>query len=145
MTRVELKTFTFSAGSKFLCIDNTVLGPVPKCLLFTMVKNADFVGSMDTNFYKFQHYNISDFSLFVNGKQFPNEVLSLGMEHEKTTVMGFSTLFEGSGIHHSNAEHQITHDMFINGYCMVLFDLTPERGASEGHTSHPNRAISAWS
>jgi len=125
-TRVELKTFTFSAGSKFLSIDNAVLGPVPKLLLFTMVKNADFIGTMVTNPYKFQHYDISDFSLFVNGKQYPNEALSLGMDHEKTSVMGYRTLFEGSGIQYSNAGHKITHDMFVNGYFMLLFDLTPD-------------------
>jgi len=68
-TRVELKTFTFSADSKSLSIDNALLGPVPKRVLFTMVKNADFIGTMDTNPYKFQLYDISNFSLFVNGKQ----------------------------------------------------------------------------
>jgi len=41
-TRVELKTFSFVAGSKSLSIDNVVLGPIPKRLLFTMVKNTDF-------------------------------------------------------------------------------------------------------
>jgi len=79
-----------------------------------MVKNADFIGTVDTNPYKFQLYDISDFSLFVNGKQYPSESLSLGMDHEKTSVVGYRTLFEGSGIHHSNAGHQITHDMFVN-------------------------------
>jgi len=138
-TRVELKTSTFSAGSKSLTIDNAVLGPVPKRLLFTMVKNADFTGTMDTNPYKFQNYNISDFSLFVNGKQYPNEGLSLGMDHEKTSVMGYRALFQGSGIHHSNAGHQITHDMFVNVYFMLLFELTPDQGASEAHTSHPEQ------
>jgi len=118
MTRVELKTFTFLVGSKSLSIDNAVLGPVPKRLLFMMVKNADFIGTMDTNPYKFRHYDISDFSQFVNGKQFPNEGLSLGMDHEKTAVMGYRTLFEGSGIHHSNVGHQTIHDMFVNGYFM---------------------------
>ena len=65
----------------------------------------------------------------MNGKQYPNEGLSLGMDHEKTSVMGYRTLFEG--IHHSNADHQITHDMFVNGYFMLLLDLTPDQGASE--------------
>jgi len=55
MTRVELKTFTFSAELKSLSINNADLGPVPKHLLFTMVKNADFIGTVDTNLYKFQH------------------------------------------------------------------------------------------
>jgi len=52
-----------------------------------MVKNTDFIGSLYSDPYKFQHYDISDFSLFVNGKQFPNEGLFLGMDHEKTSVM----------------------------------------------------------
>jgi len=129
MTRVELKTFTFSAGSKSLSIDNALLGRVPKRLLFTMLKNADFIGTIDTNPYKFRHYDINDFSLFVNGKQYPNKGLSLGMDQEKTSLMGYRTLFEGSGIHHSQAGYQITHHMFVNGNFMLLFDLTPDQGA----------------
>jgi len=80
----------------------------------------------------------------VNGKHFPSEGLSLGMDHEKTSIMGYRTLFEGCGIHHSNAGHQITHDMFIKVYLMLLFDITPDRGASEGHTSTSNKVISGW-
>ena len=72
----------------------------------------------------------------MNGKQYPTEGLSLGMDQEKTSAMGYRTLFEGLGIHHSNAAHQITHDMFVKGYFMLLFDLTPDRGVSEGHTPH---------
>ena len=49
MTRVELKSFTFSGGSQSLSIYNAVLGPIPKILLFTMIKNKDFLGCIDTN------------------------------------------------------------------------------------------------
>ena len=66
MTRLELKTFTFSAGSKSPSINNAVLGHVPKRLLFTMVNNADFIGTIDTNPYKFPRYDINDFSFSVN-------------------------------------------------------------------------------
>ena len=57
------------------------------------------------------------------------------MGHEKMSVRGYATLFQGSGIHHSNTGLQITHDMYINGFFMVLYDLTPDLAASEGHTS----------
>jgi hypothetical protein len=57
------------------------------------------------------------------------------MSHEKTSVLAYNTLFEGSGIRHSNAGLQVTHLMFIAGYFMLLFDLTPDRAASEGHIS----------
>ena len=110
-------------------------GPRPKRLLFTMIKNTDFNGSVDTSPYNFRH--ISEFSLYVNGRRVPSEGLSLGMEHEKTSVMGNGTFFEGSGIHHSNTGLKITHDMYINCYFMLFFDLTPDRWASEPHTSLP--------
>ena len=138
LTRVELKTYTFSSGSQSLSIDNAVLGPLPKRFLFTMVKNTDFLGSMTTNPYNFRHYDLISFALKVNGKQIRTEGLSLGMDQEKTSVMGYRTLFEGSGIHHSNSGLQITHDMYIKGFFMLLIDLTPDLGASEGHTSHPD-------
>ena len=73
----------------------------------------------------------------MNGKQFPNKGLSVGMDHSKTSVMNYRTLFEASRIHHSNTGLQITHNMYINGYFMLRFDLTPDRDASVGHTSHP--------
>jgi len=128
MTRVELKTFTFSAGSKSLSIYNALLCPVPKQLLFTIVKYSDFIGTMDTNPYKFQQYGINDFTLFVNGKPFPNDSLSLGVDHEKTSIMDYRTLFEGSSIHHSNAGYQITNNIFVNDYFMLLFDLKTDQG-----------------
>jgi len=72
----------------------------------------------------------------------PSEGLTLDMDHEKTSVMVYRTLFEGSCIHHSNTGLQIKHEMYINGFFMLLFDLTPDHVASEAHTSLPeNRNI----
>jgi hypothetical protein len=136
LTRVELKTFTFAKVSKSLSIDNAVLRPIPICLLFTMLKNTDFLGSIDTNPYLFRHYDLTNFTMYVNGKQTPNEGLSLGMDHGKTSVMGYRTLFVGTGINHSKSGLQITH-MYMAGYFMLLFDLTSDRAASEGHNSNP--------
>lgn len=49
MTSAELKTFTFTAGSKSVSIDYAVLGTLPIRLLFTIPRNTDFTGSPDTN------------------------------------------------------------------------------------------------
>jgi len=63
----------------------------------------------------------------------------MGMEHVKKSVMVYRKLFEAYGIHHSKSGHQMTHDMYIYGYCMVLFFLTLERSASESHASHTEK------
>jgi len=59
------------------------------------------------------------------------------MDHEKTAIMGYRTLFQGSGIHHTNSRLQITPDKYINGFFMLVFDMTTYLAASEGHTSNP--------
>jgi len=100
-----------------------------------MIKITDFNGSVDTNRYKFRNYDIREFSLYVKGKRVPSVGLTLEMDYERASVMGYKTLYEGSGIHHSKSGQHITHDMYINGYFMLLFDVTPDRGGSEGHTS----------
>jgi hypothetical protein len=135
MTRVELKTLTYAPGSTSISLDNLVLGKLPKRILFTMIKNTDMLGTLDSNPFNFRHYDLQHFSLYVNGRQYPNIGLNLNMDHEKTSVLGYRTLFESSGMHHSNSGLLITHDLYIKGYFMLLFDLTPDLAASEGHTS----------
>jgi hypothetical protein len=55
--------------------------------------------------------------------------------------MGYKTMFEGSGIHNSDTGLQVTHDLYIKGFFMLVLDLTSDRAAS-GHSSHPeNRFI----
>ena len=90
MTRVELKTFTYSAGPKSLSIDNAVLGQLPKRLLFTMIKKKDFLGSLDINPYYFQNFNLSHFTLFYNGKPIPSEGLAMNMAQEKTSDLAYN-------------------------------------------------------
>jgi hypothetical protein len=102
-----------------------------------MVKNTDFLGTMDSNPYYLRHYDLNHFTLNINGRQVPPECLSLDMGHEKSSVMRYKTLFDGSAIHHSNAGLMVTHDLFIKGYFMLVFDLTTDRAASEDHSSYP--------
>ena len=68
MTRVELKTFTHAKGSQSLSIDNAKLGPIPKRLLFVMIDKTHILGTLDTNPFDFHHYDMTYFTLYVNGK-----------------------------------------------------------------------------
>jgi hypothetical protein len=72
-------------------------------------------------------------SCTATAKKVPIETLNMNTGHEKTTVMGYWKLFEGSGIHHSNTCLQLTH-MYINGYFVLLFDVFADHSASEDHT-----------
>jgi hypothetical protein len=120
-----------------LSTDNAVIGQLSKRPLYTVINKKDFLGSLDTNPYYFRHYDLSHFTLFYNGKPIHSEGLPMNMDHEKTSVLAYNTLFEGLDIRHSNAGLQLTHDMLIAGYCMLMFDVTTNRATSEGHISLP--------
>jgi len=51
-----------------------------------MVKNKDFVCSLDTNPFYFNHFNLNPFTLYYNGRPIPSEGLALDMGHEKTCL-----------------------------------------------------------
>jgi len=63
----------------------------------------NFLGTMSTNLFNFCHIDLNHFAMYINGRQVPPEGLTLDMSREKTAIMGYRTLFEGSGIHHSNS------------------------------------------
>jgi hypothetical protein len=68
LTRVELKTFTFSSRPQSLSIDQAINGRIPKRLLFAMIDNRVFLGTVDTNPYNCQHFVLRTFNLIVNGR-----------------------------------------------------------------------------
>jgi hypothetical protein len=141
LTRVKLKSFTFSKDVQSLSIDIAFLGIVPKRLVFTMLKNTDYLGSMDWNPYNFRHYDINIFPLFVNSKQYPVEGLSMDTSSQKKYVMVYNTLFDAIGIYHLDTGLQIRPDRFLNGYFMLLFDLPPDRSAFAIHKSPPYNGV----
>ncbi len=106
-----------------------------------LLDNLDILGPLCTTPFKFEHFDMTYFTLYVNGRQIPSGGLHLDTEREKGTVMAYRTLFEGSGIRHSNSGLQVTHASFINGCFMFLFDLTRDQGALEGHSPIPTAVI----
>jgi len=81
---------------------------------------------MDSNPYNVRLDDLENFAMHVNGRQILPEGVNLLMGHENTAVMGYRTLFEGSGIHHSNSGVQINPDKYINGFFMLVLDLAPD-------------------
>jgi diadenosine tetraphosphatase ApaH/serine/threonine PP2A family protein phosphatase len=104
-----------------------------------MVMIKDFTGSLDTIPFNFSHFNLNHLTLYYYGRPIPAMGFPLDMRHEKTSVSDYNTLFKGSGIRHSNAGLQVTQSMLIAGYFMLMFVLTPDRPASEGHISLPDQ------
>jgi len=83
-----------------------------------MIKNSEFNGSVDTNPYKFRHYDIIEISPYVNGRRVPSEGLSLVMDHEKRLSLAIGHSLKGPDYITRTRVYRFSH-MFINGFFML--------------------------
>jgi len=139
VTRNQIKMFTASSGAQQVSFDNAFLGPVPERILIAFVKNTAFVGSVSTNPFHFNHYDMTNFVLFVNGVQNPSEPLTIDCSSTFTVTRAYETLFSSTGIHHNDRAHIITLEMFTKCFYVLVFDLKPDRKADEEHISLPRQ------
>ena len=77
VTNTQIKTFTASSGAQQVSIDNAFVGPIPERFLIALVKNTAFVDSVSTNPCHFQHYDMTNLVLYVNGVELPSEPLTI--------------------------------------------------------------------
>ena len=139
--RSELKSFTVPSGGRTLSIDNAIVGRIPNTIIFTMVDNDSYAGSIAKNPFKLSHYTLENFSLFVNGVQIPSEGLECSFHGKMYWARAYDTLFSGSGIKHYNRGNQINYNMFNHGYFILVYDLTPDDSGNEEYVSLGDRGV----
>lgn len=123
--KVEIKTVTISSGSNSINLDNIIHGILPRRIIFGMVENAAYNGTKSLNPYNFQHFNMTDFILLVNGIPYPTQPLQMNFEDDHY-ARAYQTLFNGTGIHHDFRSHQIKKEDFKKGFFLLAFDLDPD-------------------
>ena len=60
------------------------------------------------NPFNFQHYNLTQIGISVNGEEVPFKPLKLNFD-DKLFVTAYNTLFSGTGKHHGNSGSIINH------------------------------------
>jgi len=130
--RNEIKTFTIPANTSNILLDNVFIGQIPRALVFCMVNNENFNGKRSKNPYFFDHQNLSQFQLYVNGVPVPNSPIETNFSSNNFyNSRAYLTLFSGTGIHHSDRGHQITKEMFTKGCTILAFDLSADGSTTD--------------
>ena len=105
------------------------MGPVARRFICGFVRNKAFNGDRQCNPFNFDHFDINYFALSVDGVQVPSRQLQPNFESD-LFVEAFHSLFSGTGIHFLNQGNCISRDAFKKGYCLFVFDLTPDLSAN---------------
>ena len=139
VTHTQIKNFTASSGAQQVFVNNVFLGPITERILVALVKNTAFVGSVITNAYHFQHYDMTNLVLCVNGVQLPSDPLTMDFSSPFRATRVYETLFSSTGIHRDDPARMLTLEIFTMGFFILGLDLTPDRDADEEHISLPRQ------
>ena len=121
--RTTPKVFTVSRGQQSQHIDNAFLGDIPKRIAICMMDDNSYNGNYKKNLFNFQHYNLTQIGISVNGEEVPFKLLKLNFD--KPFVTAYNTLFSGTGKLHGNSGSIIKREDYSEGYTIIVADLTP--------------------
>ncbi|GAB0097305.1 uncharacterized protein DMENIID0001_129380 [Sergentomyia squamirostris] len=93
-----------------------------------MVDNSAYTGQKSLNPFNFEHLNMTDFALLVNGTPYPIQALQMNFKEDQY-AKAYQTLFSGTGIHYDDRGHEITYEDFKNGNFILAYDLNPDSHA----------------
>ena len=104
--------------------------------MVAMVSNKAFNGDLGANPFNFQHFNLSEIALLVNGKSYPGPAYrpDFGSGH---FLRDYMDLMETFGYYNSDDTNGLTMKEFSGGYTIYAFDRTPDNDISSNYR-HPN-------
>ena len=92
ITRTTPKVFTVPRGQQSQHIDNAFLGEIPKRIAISVMDNDSYNGNYKKNPFNFQHYNLTQIGISVNGEEVPFKPLKLNFD-EKHCLLLPTTLY----------------------------------------------------
>ena len=127
-TRVETKAYSIARGTHTINLDNVFQQARPSRLVFGLVSAAAFNGDYTKNPFKFQHYDVTDIGVFVNGESVPGRPLQtkFGEEGGRDYISGYLQLFQATGRSGSDFGNGLRPKDFADGYTLFAFNLDPE-------------------
>ena len=129
--RVECKSFTMSRGVRSGNEENLFSGQIPKRIVLGFVSNNGYNGSFTTNPFNFEHFNVEQINLTVDGQQMPAKPLQMNFA-DNEYIQSYMTLFSGTGMSFKDDGNNVSRDEYKAGFTLFAYDLTPDMEES-GH------------
>src|SRR6267154_215520 len=123
--RVICKTFTIPRGNLDFSQENLFSGQLPSRLVTGMVDNDSYNGIYDKNPFNFKHYSLTQIKVFLDGQNQHVRPIEPNFTTNQT-IMGYMSLFNGTGKQQKDEGNDITREDYANGYTLYGFDLTPD-------------------
>ncbi|XP_061191760.1 uncharacterized protein F54H12.2-like [Saccostrea echinata] len=124
ISRNELKMNTIPKGSTEFYWDNIFPQAVPDRIVIGLIDQKAVNGDYTANPFNFEHFNVSDVGVYVNGESVPGRPLKTDFTAGHF-LSAYTRLFEASGKWNKDAGLVISRENFKAGYSLFVFTIDP--------------------
>ena len=124
--RVVCKAFTIPQNLQDVTQEKMYSGALPTRLVVGLVRNTAFNGHHEQNPFNFQHFDLSEISVFLDGQQ-QHAIKPLKLDYDgEQYISGYLSLFSGTGKICKDEGDFIARTEYPNGYALYAFDLSAD-------------------
>lgn len=125
--RSLIKSYTVQSGQSDLSHYNIISGhQLPEQIIIGMVEQASHGGNLKKNPFNFQHFDISEASIVVNGTHEPAEPYKLHVSAGNYVDL-YSDFLLNTGIANEDRDYGITESDYVGGCFLLAFDRSKEK------------------
>jgi len=129
--RVVCKSFTIPQNYMDVNHEKLFSGQLPTRMVIGLVDNGAFNGNRELNPFNFQHFNLGEIGLYLDGQQ-QHAVMPIQPDFtNEQYIRAFNTVFAGTGKLGADEGIYIDREDYANGYALYAFDLTADLGEDD--------------
>ena len=123
--RTVMRVADIPANTQSTVVSNLQIGQLPKVVVIGFVTSEDFHGSGKTSPFKFEHFNLQQISVEVDGQSYPTKPYTADFE-KGMSLECYDGLMDAMGIRNDPImDTPMTRKRYEQGYTLFGFDLTP--------------------
>ena len=122
--RTEIRTYAIPAQNMSDTIENVYKGVIPSKLIVGFVDQSAFHGDFKSNPLKFDHFNISNIALTIDGIPTPKKGLALDIDNDRY-LEAIIALYRTTGKLWEDTDIVIDRDTWKQGLALFAYDIDP--------------------
>lgn len=124
-TRCVMKKYLIAQNATNLTLSGIFRDNIPRQLVMVMLRQTRVDGRKTENPFLFQPYGINYINLKVDGQNYPPNPYQPDFNRGLIS-RELRALYDNTGIHNSDGGFGLSREMFMNGYTIFAWDLTPD-------------------
>lgn len=122
--QAKIKTFLIMNATQSQNISQIYRGKLPRSFHILMVKSKAFDSDKACNPFRFEHFNLSNLNVFINGEPIHSKAITPEWDNE-SCLEQYMWHLQNIGLH-MNASNGITFEDFKDHSVMFSYDRTPD-------------------